>query len=88
MIKVISIWSSTRLAFRTISIKIDLIELFFECDDSEIATYADGTTPHSCANDIPNIIMELQPMARKLCSWFTNNHMKVNPSKCHIILNI
>ena len=58
---------------------IDLIDLFFECDDSEIASYADDTTPYSCADDIPT--------ARKFFSWFTNNHMKVNPCKCHILLS-
>ena len=35
---------------------IDLIDLFFECDDSEIASYADDTTPYSCADDIPSVI--------------------------------
>ena len=35
---------------------IDLIYLFFECDDSEIASYADDTTPFSCADDIPSVI--------------------------------
>ena len=32
-------------------VNIDLIDLFFECDDSEIASYADDTTPYSCADD-------------------------------------
>ena len=66
---------------------IDLIDLFFECDDSEIASYADDTTPYSCANDIPSVIKQLQSVASKLFSWFTNNHMKVNPGKCHILLS-
>ena len=44
----------------------DLIDLFFECDDSEIASCADDTTPYSCADDIPSIITQLQSTARKL----------------------
>ena len=63
---------------------IDLIHLFFECDDSEIASYADDTTPYTCADDIRNVITQLQPTASKFFSWFTNNHMKVNPGICHI----
>ena len=51
---------------------IDLIDVFFECDDSEITSYADDTTPYSCADDIPSAITQLQPTARKLFSWFTN----------------
>ena len=30
---------------------IDLIDLFYECEESNIASYADDTTPHSCARD-------------------------------------
>ena len=28
---------------------IDLIDLFYECEESNIASYADDTTPYSCA---------------------------------------
>ena len=66
---------------------IDLIYLFFDFDDSEIAGYADDTTPFSCAGDIPSVITQLQSTASKLFSWFTNNHMKVNPGKCHTLLS-
>ena len=66
---------------------IDLIDLFFECDDSEIASYADDATPYSCADDIPSVITQLQSSASKLFCWFTNNHLKVNPGKCHILLS-
>ena len=67
---------------------LNLIDLFFECDDSEIASYAnDTTTPDSCTDDIPSVITQLQSTASKFFSWFTNNHMKVNPGKCHILLS-
>ena len=62
---------------------IDLIDLLFKFDDFEIA---DDTAPYSCADDIPSIIRQLQLRASKLFSWFTSNHMEVNPSKCHILL--
>ena len=39
---------------------IDLFDLFFECDDSEIASYADAATPYSCTDVIPSVIMQLQ----------------------------
>ena len=65
----------------------DLIDLFFECDDSEIASYADDTTPYSCADDTPTVITQLQSTASKLFSWFTNNHVKVIPGKCYVLLN-
>ena len=45
---------------------IDLIDLFFEYDDSEIASYTDDTTPYSCVDDIPSVITQLQSTASKL----------------------
>ena len=34
---------------------INMIDLFYECEDSNVASYADDTTPYSCAIDIPSI---------------------------------
>lgn len=61
--------------------------MFFECDDSEIASYADDTTPYSCEKDISNVISQLKLTASKLFSWFEYNHMKANPGKCHLLLS-
>ena len=66
---------------------INLINLFFECDDSEITTYADDTTPYSFPDDITSIITQLQWTASEFLSWFTNNLTKVNPGKWHILLS-
>ena len=66
---------------------MDLIDLFFECYYSEVASYADDTTPYPCTDGRLSVIMQLQSTASKLFSWFTNNHMKVNPSKYHILLS-
>ena len=37
---------------------IVLIDLFYECEESNIASYADDTTPYSCASDIQTVISE------------------------------
>ena len=42
---------------------IDLIDLFLECEDDNISSYADGTTPYSCLQDISFVISELQRIA-------------------------
>ena len=87
------IWNKTRWFISEGSVlepllfNIDLIDLFFECDDSEIASYADNTTPYSCNNGIPSVIAQLQSTASKPFSWFTNNDMKVNPGKRYILLS-
>ena len=60
---------------------IDMINLFYECEDSNVASYADDTTPYSCATDIPSLPLEVQASATKLVRWFKNNHLKADPGK-------
>ena len=66
---------------------IDMINLFYECEDSNVASYADDTTPYSCATDIPILSLEVQASATKLFRWFKNNYFKVNPGKSRILLS-
>ena len=64
-----------------------MIDLFYECEHSSVASYADDTTPYPCATDIPSVALELQASATKLFLWFKNNHLKANPGKSHILLS-
>ena len=66
---------------------INMIDLFYECEESDIANYADDTTPYSSGADIPAVISELQDVSAKVFNWFCNNHMKVSPGKCHLLLS-
>ena len=65
---------------------IDLTDLLYECEDSNIANYADKTTPYACGENIRVVISELQSLAFRLFKWLQNNHMKANPRKSHILL--
>ena len=62
-----------------------MTDLFYECEDSNLVSYADDTKPYSCATDIPSVALELQASASKLFRWFKNNHLKANPRKSHIL---
>ena len=66
---------------------IDMIDLFYECEDSNVPSYADDTTPYSCATDITRVALELQASATKFFRWFKNSHLKANPGKYHILLS-
>ena len=66
---------------------IDIIDLFYECEDSNVASYADHTTPYSCPTEIPSFALELQASTTKLSQWFKNNHLKANPGKSHVLLS-
>ena len=65
-----------------------MIDLFHESEESNIADYADDTTPYSCATQIPTVISELQEFSTKVFNWFINNHMKANPGKCPLLLHV
>ena len=66
---------------------IDLIDLFCECGESGIASYADNTTIYSCRTDTQSVIAELQITANKRFHWFECNHLKTNPGKNHLLLS-
>ena len=67
---------------------IDLIDLFFICEKDDIASYADDTTPYTCARDTSTtVISELQSTSEKLLNWFEKNNLKANLEKCHLLLN-
>ena len=61
--------------------------MFLECEDYNINSNADDTTPYSCAEDMSSVITELQRIANKIFRWFKNNHLKANPGKTHILLS-
>ena len=65
--------------FGPLLFNIDVIDLFLN------VSYADGSTPYSCAQDISSVISELQRFAIKIFDWYRNNYMKANPGKCHAI---
>ena len=58
---------------------INMVDIFYECENSNVASYTDDTTPYSCATDIPSVALELQSSAAKLFRWFKNNHLQANP---------
>ena len=52
---------------------IDLIDLFYECEESNSASYADDTTPCSCARDTQTLISEL----KSLTNFFTDSSIVI-----------
>ena len=48
-----------------------MIDLFYECEDSNSASYTDDTS-YSYATDTTRVT-ELQASATKLFTWFRNN---------------
>ena len=66
---------------------IDLTDLFLECEEDNINSYADDTSSYSCAEDMSSVITELQRIANKIFRWFENNYVKGNAGKSHVLLS-
>ena len=59
---------------------------FLFLEDTNIASYADDTTPYICNNNLDLVIAKLEEDSLLLIKWINNNHMKANPDKFHILL--
>ena len=81
------IWCATRFNLGPLLFNIDLINLFYKCEESIIASYADDTTPYSCARNTQTVITELKSISCKIFHWFQYNHLKTNPGKCRLLLS-
>ena len=66
---------------------INTLDMFFEQKDVNFAAYADDNTPYFCDKNLEVLLSKLQICALKLFEWFSNNYMKMNPNKCHLILS-
>ena len=86
-------WSNVESGIPQGSIKgpllfnIYICDLFFDIIEIDIANYADDTTPYALDLKLENIVKLLEENADKLFDWFSNNYLKANPDKCHLLVN-
>ena len=66
---------------------IYLIDLFLFTDDADIANYADDNSPYACHLDMDAVILQLEKDSRVLLEWVSNNVLKANPDKFHLLLS-
>ena len=66
---------------------IILSDLFLIVGDINIANYADDKTIYKEHENIDDLITSLQDAAAKLFKWFSDNQMKGNTDKCHLLLS-
>ena len=49
--------------------------------------YADDNTPYAVEKDIDSVISTLKTDSQFLFKWLSNNALKANPKKSHLLLN-
>ena len=53
----------------------------------DFASYADDNTPYTEHDIIDQVTSRLEETAKSFFKWFSDNEMKANPDKCHLLLN-
>ena len=66
---------------------IFLIDMFFIVENIDIASYADDNTPYIGANNINEVVHSLEKATDTLFKWFSDNLMKSNADKCHLLIS-
>ena len=64
-----------------------ICDIFFDIIEFDIASYADDNTPYNFDFSLENVISNLEKSTISLLSWFTENHMKANADKCHLLVS-
>ena len=62
--------------------------MFLILNTTYFTGYADDKTPFVVRDNITHVIKALEKMGENLVNWFSNNKMKLNTDKCHLLLNI
>ena len=68
--------------------KIFMCDLFFIVSKIDFASYADDNTPFVSGDKLDDVLDFLENATLKLIDWFSNNQMKTNPDKCHLLMSI
>ena len=66
---------------------IFLADLFFILNHTEIANYADDSTPYAASDNIDDLVTSLEKSLKDLLKWFDDNLTKSNPDKCHLLVS-
>ena len=56
-------------------------------DEDIVASYADDNMPYVIRDNINQVLSAFQNATTSLFKWFSDNQMKANPDKCHLIID-
>ena len=66
---------------------IFLCDLFLIMKETSFASYADDNTPCVTAENLDEVIKSLEEDSIKLFQWFSDNQIKANHDKCHLLVS-
>ena len=62
-------------------------DLFLFVEEADIMSNADGNTPYVCSENVDVTLEKLEEVGKVLFEWSSNNFLKANADKCHLILS-
>ena len=62
-----------------------LRDLFLVIDNIDSTSYADDSTPYTTDESAEKVVDKFEIVAKSLFKWFSDNQMKANPDKCHLL---
>ena len=65
-----------------------ICDLFIILEEKDFANYTDDNTPFASEAIPENVVSSLESCSTSLFEWFSNNQMKANPEKCHLLMNV
>ena len=95
-VKINSIFSSCLDIFQGVSqglilgpllFNLFLCDLFLFVEEADIMSYADDNSPYVCSKNVDVTLEKLEEVGKVLFEWFSNNFLKANADKCHLILS-
>ena len=81
------LWCSPRIHTWTLAFQYTLCDLFYFLENTDIASYTDGNTLYSAKNDKETVINVTETFSLVLFSWFSDNFMKANSGKSHLLIS-
>ena len=64
-----------------------MCDMFLILKGTYFTGYADDNTPFVVRDNITDVIKALEKIEETLVNWFSNNEIKLNIDKCHLLLN-
>ena len=62
-----------------------MCDLFFIVNEIDLPGYADDNTPFVAGERLGDVIDPPENASLKLLDWFSNNQIKADPDKCHLL---
>ena len=66
---------------------IFMCDMFLILKTTSFTVYADDNTPFVVRENTTNVIKALEDIGENLIKWFSDNQMKLNTDKCHVLFN-